>query len=435
MKPYDEKTYLEAGAYFLMAAVAFTVSYLLCYLYPVAYVRLVTEDQWGEYGTALGFFLAGLLLLVLVLKSGPFSRKLLWALVGIGAIFIAGEEISWGQRFFRKIFHISIVPDLFMEINAQRELNFHNIEFLDPLNRDGRLHQAAGYLVLVWSLLSATISISPSLRDKIENAGLPLIHLRLLPLFLLVPYFFLLDPLPKWSEIGELFLGIAVAMWAVDLFFRYGMDATPRGGRAVSIMTVVLFSCAVLAAVLTWIFPGKLDSRLNKSAFRDFPKYGMYVQAEQLIDHIYRHPIYLEQETRLNHARMLNVIGQEEKAKTILKEALKETGNSPTSGEATGGFYRRRGIIHSLLGDNASANEDFSKAILADQKQIQLTADPDEKAEYLWSIARTLEARGDFNRALVQAQNAKETAVSAALAGELDRWVNILTSKLPPYLP
>jgi hypothetical protein len=45
------------------------------------------------------------------------------ALVGIGAFYYAGEEISWGQQ----IWHWS-TPEFLAEINDQQETNFHNLE-------------------------------------------------------------------------------------------------------------------------------------------------------------------------------------------------------------------------------------------------------------------------------------------------------------------
>jgi hypothetical protein len=416
---------IETRAYFLLAIVALGAVYLLCYFSPVTYVRLVTEDQWGEYGTAVSFGVGGVLLLLLTLKAGPFSRKLLWSLAGICALLIAVEEINWGRR----IFHFRI-PDLFKQYNTQGEFNFHNIGLLDSLNRAG-LHGGIGFLLLAWSLVSAALAfLAPNLRDRLESAGLPLIPVRLLPLFLLVPYSFLVADLPKGDEIEELFLGIAVAAWAIDLCFRYGMDKVFRGGKAVLIMMAVFFSCAVLTGALTRAFPGDLGMRLNYLASHSYPGFGMYDQSEQLYEYIYAHPQYLKPETRINHARMLMNSGQAGKSRQVLETALSKLGSVPKPGKSSGGFWMRRGILHSLLGESESADEDFTKAITADRRQVASTGNPDEKAELMWSIAQTFEARGDLDMALVMARQAGQTAVSAGLRRNLDRWVRRLQDQI-----
>lgn len=92
---------------------------------PRLYRAVTVEDALVEY---LGF--AGLIAVGIVLARtarlerarGRAGRAILLALAAALFVWAAGEEISWGQR----LFGIETPPSL-LEINAQGELNLHNI--------------------------------------------------------------------------------------------------------------------------------------------------------------------------------------------------------------------------------------------------------------------------------------------------------------------
>ena len=60
---------------------------------------------------------------------------------GIGFLFVLMEEISFGQRIFG-----FKSPDLFLKLNQQQEINFHN--FFDYL--DGNIY----FLIMLWATAS-----------------------------------------------------------------------------------------------------------------------------------------------------------------------------------------------------------------------------------------------------------------------------------------
>ncbi|MBT8219776.1 MAG: hypothetical protein KJP00_08125 [Bacteroidia bacterium] len=83
------------------------------------------EDGFVEYGTALMLFAISVLCMYRLIKYRK-TQNFLWIL-GVFGFFIlfffgAGEEISWGQR----IFGIES-GDFFIENNAQKETNLHNL--------------------------------------------------------------------------------------------------------------------------------------------------------------------------------------------------------------------------------------------------------------------------------------------------------------------
>ncbi len=110
----------------LMAA--FTLGSFL--LAPDFYERYVIPEGFGvlefsQFLLALGAtFVAGSLLFLPFVKARPFVYAV--ALIGaLGSLYIAGEEVSWGQHFF----HWS-TPDAWGEINRQDETNLHNTYFV-----------------------------------------------------------------------------------------------------------------------------------------------------------------------------------------------------------------------------------------------------------------------------------------------------------------
>ena len=99
------------------------------YDHPVAYVFLIAEDNWGEYGTFIYWLFSSFILAWVFFRYQDFRKPgyLVFALV---AFLIAMEEISWGQR----IFNIE-TPGFFFTNNYQGELNLHNLDSIKWINK------------------------------------------------------------------------------------------------------------------------------------------------------------------------------------------------------------------------------------------------------------------------------------------------------------
>lgn len=100
-------------------------SALIYYLNPDFYRIIIKEDGILEYLTAF-ILLAGSALLLIRLIRVARIKKAQWIafniLMILGLFFAFGEELSWGQRIF------SIESsDFFIERNAQKETNLHNL--------------------------------------------------------------------------------------------------------------------------------------------------------------------------------------------------------------------------------------------------------------------------------------------------------------------
>ena len=94
-------------------------------LYRPLYGVFVNEDGLGEWATFLAVIALvpmGLAIARRLWRLNERSWALLFVVAAIGAFFIAGEEISWGQR----VFGFATPGDL-AEVNRQGETNVHNI--------------------------------------------------------------------------------------------------------------------------------------------------------------------------------------------------------------------------------------------------------------------------------------------------------------------
>jgi len=404
----------------LIGAAVGLVSYLF-HFDPVSYtLLLIAENHWGEYFTSISYGMSSVLLIALLFKPARRAQKVMWAMIGLTAFFIAGEEVSWGQ----KILHFS-TPSILSNANAQDETTIHNLKFImESINP----HKLVGYIVLGWSIFSVAVSLwFPRLKNRVQTLCLPLIPVRIVLIFLTVPYFFLVHPVAKWTEIGELFLSIAVLVWASDMFIQYGrIKPIRRLWVVISIVGILLF-VAVLSAGMAYRFPEDPGWRLNTMASRFYPDFNMYDQSECIYEYIYLHPEYERPETRLNHARMLLKLGNKNKAFNILKETVHKFETDDPPEEQLSQYLRTFGIALKLLEQSDRADAKFNQAIKIDEQQIKSVSDENTKAELIWSIAKTLKARGNKSAAIDAAHRASSKAISSKLQWEVDNWIKTLT--------
>ena len=92
------------------------------------YRELIREDALLEDLTAFYFLAAGILLFGAAWMQSMRTMRTPRALLLIGSVvmlFVAGEEVSWGQRIFDYA-----TPDLVARKNRQGEFNVHNIKEL-----------------------------------------------------------------------------------------------------------------------------------------------------------------------------------------------------------------------------------------------------------------------------------------------------------------
>ena len=99
---------------------------LFSFLFPMFFtdfspITLHGEDALFESLTAILAFIASILFLLSIRKKNHFTNTFMKLILFFIFFFFSMEEISWGQRIFDWE-----TPQVFKEINAQNETNFHN---------------------------------------------------------------------------------------------------------------------------------------------------------------------------------------------------------------------------------------------------------------------------------------------------------------------
>lgn len=104
-----------------------------------------------ENGTAFLALMVAVLAIPALRASGVMAPRWFFRLwLGffiLGGVFLAGEEISWGQNFFHWA-----SPEYFRNTNIQGETNIHNLTHLGEIAPKFVLHMAAIFGGIVWPL-------------------------------------------------------------------------------------------------------------------------------------------------------------------------------------------------------------------------------------------------------------------------------------------
>jgi hypothetical protein len=97
-------------------------SAVLAWVSPASFEAFAQEDGIAEWATFVSFFTAFVLFALAALRTVDRWPRLFFLGVAAFCLFVAGEEISWGQRLFA-----FQPPKVFLEHNYQQEANLHNL--------------------------------------------------------------------------------------------------------------------------------------------------------------------------------------------------------------------------------------------------------------------------------------------------------------------
>ncbi|MFN0009266.1 MAG: hypothetical protein ACKVXR_15285 [Planctomycetota bacterium] len=202
---------------------AFTVLVLLGV--GLVFVAAASENAWEiaaredgliEWATVAAFGLTLALhikILVTTRSSAKLVEKLTRGAIALFCFFVAGEEISWGQRLFG-----FRPPEIFLERNFQQELNLHNV----LMSESSGLGFAVDSKHVVALIALAFVLVLPRLvlHPLLAGARALAPGRWLLPAGLAVVAAELSYPVDLCGEGAELFLGL-VLLAAVSVEGRF----------------------------------------------------------------------------------------------------------------------------------------------------------------------------------------------------------------------
>ena len=242
------------GIFFLI-----TISYLVMALeYPFAYIVATYEDLVGEWAQFY-LFLATMLL---AMSAARVKSRYRWfyCLLALACFYVAGEEISWGQR----IFNIES-PDFFKKHNLQGETTLHNF-FTGPVktfSKDLFEYLIAAGLVAYGFIYPLLLRLRFRLALWTDGKGIPSPPLYLWPFFVTSAYLELGRIKFNEAEVAEILIPAALALMITEKLVSKGLWGNPleedtndvtRNDLKLSARFVVLFvSVTLLATGTAWI--------------------------------------------------------------------------------------------------------------------------------------------------------------------------------------
>ncbi len=153
----------------IIVALGIIACYLVVLLPEEAMEPFVEEDGIYESLTAVGFFITSIGFVIAFFRSGseenksshPILKRLSYLALAMIFLFGAGEEISWGQR----IINLE-TPEAWREINAQEEINLHNLNIFHDDEYD--LFNTDRLFALFWGTLMVGIPVLAFASPKIK---------------------------------------------------------------------------------------------------------------------------------------------------------------------------------------------------------------------------------------------------------------------------
>ena len=159
-------------------AIFFILLYSIALLPHEKIDELTNEDGFVENLSALFFFSASILFFFSYLKSTTGNnllyvktkKNIFFLLFFFLFLFIAGEEVSWGQRFFELE-----TADFFKEKNLQSENNLHNLKIFNSVDENNT--ERSWYYIftmsrlfrIFWFTLCLVLPIACALNNQVHR--------------------------------------------------------------------------------------------------------------------------------------------------------------------------------------------------------------------------------------------------------------------------
>ena len=206
---------------------------------PNAYYRSVQEDQALEWASFYSFFVAGGVFAIAASRQRRTSGALPWFLVGLSlfCVFVAMEEISWGQRVFGHR-----PPDYFLAENFQQELNLHNIA-----STDVRMN-AFRAIILGYGVLLPLMALIPFCRRLFDRIALVPPPIELTPSMFAMFWLHFWYPWKFTGEVVECAMGFGFLFVAMANAAQFSEQRRPislaRPAGLIAIVIALAFATA-----------------------------------------------------------------------------------------------------------------------------------------------------------------------------------------------
>jgi len=174
--------------------------------YPHLYYRSVQEDQALEWASFWSFLIAGVVFAVAAGRQRRTTGAFPWFFAGLAlfCVFVAMEEISWGQRIFGQR-----PPVYFLAQNYQQELNVHNIA-----STEVRLLVFRG-IILGYGVMLPLVALIPCMRRLLDRLVIVPPPVELTPSMFALFWMHLWYPWKFTGEVIEGALGLAFLFVAI----------------------------------------------------------------------------------------------------------------------------------------------------------------------------------------------------------------------------
>ncbi len=397
----------------IVASLAFGWIFYLYYWDPAGYVLYTAEDSAVEWATAAAFFMVSTIMIWSIARYSALRRPVP-IFIALFAFLVTGEEISWGQRIFG-----FITPQVFQNANWQAEANLHNmIRF--------QLNELVGVFIILFIIIEHPLCRRmPKLSIWLERLGVPLLRVRVLPIFLLAAVFLIYPPFIKvqYDEISEFYLGLALIILVFDFIgSKHKVLLYPHVYIAsVTVSLLAVFAIAYIFIAITPKRPPFKAEMNNYAAFR-FPIKGELNQAVKIFEYILEHEELIENDTRYNYGLILKQMGQEAKLRDVLQNVSAKNDLHVDGIHKNIERLRIRAMSLLLLDRKIEANLIFQKILKHDYKKLKRASNAGEVLQLNWSLAKTLYAMGNVQAASSFIDRACLTAPNNYDLNRIKRW-------------
>jgi hypothetical protein len=177
----------------------------------------VREDSLVEWLSFACLVLSGLIALDIGIQIFRRESQFRWFFFafGIFCLFMAFEEISWGQRLFSLT-----SPEYFLGNSDQQEINVHNVlqQKLDFKTKD-----LAALVLSVYGILMPLLALNRHIDALLKRFGLLVPPHYLIPGFLIASLLMFDIPTGFEEEIGEFLFALCFLLFMMDELMARGL--------------------------------------------------------------------------------------------------------------------------------------------------------------------------------------------------------------------